>query len=180
MTEEVEKAKASALRMLGRRAHARKELKKKLEDKGYRLDAIENALDRLEKVGLQSDAEFAESFARSKWRQTKWGPDKIKSELHHRGIPLDIAEKGVRSVFGSTGLDMKRFLDNKMPQEESDTFHVSQSLEGGLLAASRQQWEISRNLKPETRKRRLVSWLQRRGHSWENISRILRILEDKN
>ena len=36
------------------------------------------ALDRLAEVGLQSDAEFAETFARSKWRQSKWGPRRIQ------------------------------------------------------------------------------------------------------
>ena len=27
---------------------------------------------------LQSDAEFAEVFARSKWRQSKWAPSRIR------------------------------------------------------------------------------------------------------
>lgn len=75
----MERIKASALRMLGRRSHSRKELRKKLEERGYDHTDISNALDRLEEVGLQNDKEFAMIFARSKWRQSKWGPSKIRT-----------------------------------------------------------------------------------------------------
>jgi hypothetical protein len=61
------------------RAHSRKELKQRLVEKGYALEAARRALDRLQEVGLQSDAEFAEVFARSKWRQSKWSAGKISS-----------------------------------------------------------------------------------------------------
>ena len=33
----------------------------------------------LQEVGLQSDADFAEVFARSKWRQSKWGAHKLRT-----------------------------------------------------------------------------------------------------
>lgn len=75
----MEDAKAAALKMLSQRSHSRKELKLKLSEKGHPMTAIIGALDRLQHVGLQSDREFAEIFARSKWRQTKWGPGKIRS-----------------------------------------------------------------------------------------------------
>ena len=76
--ETVERTKAAALRLLSRRSHSRKELTTKLEERKYPVEAITVALDRLGAVGLQSDEEFAEAFARSKWRQTKWSPSKIK------------------------------------------------------------------------------------------------------
>lgn len=75
----MEEAKAAALRLLSSRSHSRKELKAKLLERGHALDAARAALDRLAAVGLQSDAEFAEVFARSKWRQTKWGPSRIRT-----------------------------------------------------------------------------------------------------
>lgn len=78
-TDSVERIKASALRMLGRRSHSKKELRKKLEERGYDHTDISTALNRLEEVGLQSDREFAMIFARSKWRQSKWGPNKIRT-----------------------------------------------------------------------------------------------------
>lgn len=77
--EEIEEAKGAALRLLSLRSHSRKELKTKLLERGHALYAVHSALDRLAEVGLQSDGEFAEAFARSKWRQVKWGPSKIRS-----------------------------------------------------------------------------------------------------
>lgn len=76
--EAVEKAKSAALRLLGKRSHSRYELTQKLLKYGYQHEAITPALDRLAHVGLQSDIEFAEIFARSKWRQAKWGPSRLK------------------------------------------------------------------------------------------------------
>jgi len=75
--EEQERAKASALRLLSRRSHSRKELSRRLVEKGFEEDDIEDVIDELERIGLQSDEEFASMFARSKWRQSTWGPQRI-------------------------------------------------------------------------------------------------------
>jgi SOS response regulatory protein OraA/RecX len=74
----IEKAKSAALRLQGKRSHSRFELTQKLLKYGFQDDIITPALDRLAQVGLQSDGEFAEIFARSKWRQAKWGPSRLK------------------------------------------------------------------------------------------------------
>lgn len=42
-----------------------------------------------------------------------------------------------------------------------------------LLEGARRQADLSRGLPAETRKRRLVMWLQRRGHTWDTISGLL-------
>lgn len=52
---------------------------------------MREALARLAAVGLQSDAEFAETFARSKWRQSKWGPRRIE------GVSTRVREAGPRA-----------------------------------------------------------------------------------
>lgn len=46
-----------------------------------------------------------------------------------------------------------------------------------LLGQARRQHALSAGLPQEARRRRLVGWLQRRGHGWEDISRLLRQLE---
>lgn len=48
-----------------------------------------------------------------------------------------------------------------------------------LLEGARRQADLSRGLPHETRKRRLVMWLQRRGHSWDTISGLLEQIELK-
>lgn len=61
------------------RSHSRKELKTKLLEREHALDAVNSVIHELEKAGLQDDGQFAEQFARSKWRQVKWGPSRIRS-----------------------------------------------------------------------------------------------------
>ncbi len=46
-----------------------------------------------------------------------------------------------------------------------------------LLDATRKQLELSRALPADTRRRRVISWLQRRGHSWDTISKLLQQTE---
>lgn len=79
------RAKGAALRYIGRRSHSRKELEKKMLDRGHEPDVICESLDRMEDLGLQDDAEYAVIFARSKWRQSKWSPRRIQMELKRRG-----------------------------------------------------------------------------------------------
>lgn len=49
--------------------------------------------------------------------------------------------------------------------------------EDALLQTVRRMGETMSGLAPEARKRRLVGWLQRRGHSWANIRHLLEQLD---
>jgi SOS response regulatory protein OraA/RecX len=177
---EVEKAKSAALRMLGRRAHSRKELRRKLEDRGHPLEATDAALDRLTKVGLQSDREFAETFARSKWRQVKWGPGKIKAELASRGVVGEDVAAALDTIFGPDGLSVKRYVEEEAAEDGAAAWNPGGSPEAALLAAARRQWSLTSALGAETRRRRLAGWLQRRGHAWEDVSRLMRQIESED
>ena len=42
-----------------------------------------------------------------------------------------------------------------------------------LVEGAWRQAHLSHGLPPETRKRRLVAYLQRRGHAWDTISALL-------
>ena len=56
-------------------------------------------------------------------------------------------------------------------------FLLCAAAEAHLLTAARRQLDLSRGLPDETRRRRLVMWLQRRGHSWDTISKLLQQTE---
>jgi len=81
----------SAVRSLGQREHGRKELERKLKGKGHAPELIERVIAYLIEHDLQSDARFAESFARSRV-QRGYGPMKIRQELSSRGIPERVLE----------------------------------------------------------------------------------------
>lgn len=52
----------------------------------------------------------------------------------------------------------------------------SAGLDRQLLEAVRRQAHLSRGLPRETRRRRLVAWLQRRGHTWGTVSALIQEL----
>lgn len=71
--------------LLARREHSRLELRRKLEQRGYGCDEVEPVLAELAAQGLQSEARFAEHYARDR-EQRGYGPVRIRMELRERGI----------------------------------------------------------------------------------------------
>ncbi len=49
-------------------------------------------------------------------------------------------------------------------------------LKQDLVESAQRQAHLTRGIPSETRRRRLVGWLQRRGHTWDTISAILKEL----
>lgn len=74
-----------AVRLLARREHSRRELRIKLEARGFDPTAILPALDELERQGLLSEARFVESYVRSRCEKG-FGPLRIAAELRERGV----------------------------------------------------------------------------------------------
>ena len=75
----------SCLRLLVRREHSQRELLDKLALKGIERSATQVVIDQLIDEGWQSDARFAESYARYRIRKG-FGPVKISYELRQKGV----------------------------------------------------------------------------------------------
>lgn len=71
--------------LLARREHSRLELERKLRQRGMDSADLVPVLDELAAAGLQSDARFAEHYARSR-AERGYGPLRIRAELQERGI----------------------------------------------------------------------------------------------
>jgi SOS response regulatory protein OraA/RecX len=95
-----EDAKQHALRLLNRRMYSRRELQLKLEEKGHAHDVARAAAEYLEGAKVINDRQYAESFARTKWRTLRWAPAKIRVELSRRGLSEDHIHHGLKEVFG--------------------------------------------------------------------------------
>jgi regulatory protein len=74
-----------AMDFLARREYGQAELVRKLADKGYQRNIVEDEIARLGEEGLQSDTRFAEAFVQSRINQGK-GPVRIRVDLSQRGI----------------------------------------------------------------------------------------------
>lgn len=79
--------RAECLRLLTGREHSRKELLQRLAAKGYAKERIAPILDELAQESWQSDARYAESYARSRILKG-YGPTFIAYELRQNGIDL--------------------------------------------------------------------------------------------
>lgn len=75
----------SAMDLLARREHSRRELKQKLKKRFSDEALIDEQLDRLADENLQSDRRFAESFLRQRLSRGH-GPLRIRQEMRQRGI----------------------------------------------------------------------------------------------
>jgi regulatory protein len=74
----------AGLRLLGRRAHSRTELRRKLARRGHPEADIEVALGRLVELGYLDDRSFASGLVRR--RGTVRGPLALSAELAARGV----------------------------------------------------------------------------------------------
>jgi len=74
-----------ALDLLMRREHSLSELMKKLRNKEYPADLVDEVVAQLADEGLVSDARFTEAFVRYRANQGQ-GPQRIQAELRQRGV----------------------------------------------------------------------------------------------
>jgi len=85
---------AKALGLLSRREHSQRELRRKLDRKGYTADESAVAVQRLQQQSFQSDQRFAQMLVRSRVAQGQ-GPRRILAELRTHGITDDDAREAL-------------------------------------------------------------------------------------
>lgn len=90
-------AQKSALRLLSRREHSAKQLRRKLTSRGHDEDAAEAVVERLAQAGWQSDERFAENLARSRAAQG-YGPLRIVAELEASGVSGEQARHALEGL----------------------------------------------------------------------------------
>ena len=88
-----------ALALLVRREHSRKELARKLAERGIEREAAVAAIDRLAGDGWQSDARFAEMLVRTRVAHGQ-GPIRIRAELGTHGLDRDAIEAAMGAFEG--------------------------------------------------------------------------------
>jgi regulatory protein len=87
----------SALALLARREHSRRELTRKLARRGFPADVGEAVVAALESSGALAEARFTETFVRSRVAKGQ-GPQRIRSELAQRGVTEPDVEAALRDA----------------------------------------------------------------------------------
>ncbi|KAG5081768.1 hypothetical protein AAZX31_02G284500 [Glycine max] len=163
-TSDVEEA---AIKLLASRALTALELRKKLLGKRFSPDEVEAVINKFQKRGFINDRLYAETFSQSRWTSSSWGPRRIKQALFKKGVSQADAEKAVEVVF----------KDNDCAEDLKSVIGLSKHSMDHLYTQASKQWFRGQNVPKETRKSRIVRWLQYRGFDWNVINFILKKLD---
>jgi regulatory protein len=141
-----------ALNMLAARGRASADLRRILLRKGEPADRVSVAIERLERAGFVDDASFARQFTRSKGVGGGLSKRRVQQELSKRGVAREISDEAIETVFVEEGVDE----------------------EASIEKVARKKLRSLSNVDEATRRRRLYSFLARRGYDSDAIGRVLR------
>jgi len=146
--DEILKAKNYAFDLLVRRSYTRKEMHNKLEQR-YGEDAVSATMETLERLGYIKDEEYAKNWVESRKRSKPKGKKALRMELMRKGI-----DKGTIS----------RVLSEI---DDSEEFEMAMEI-------AEKRKNRYKNLEPNVVRRRLYSFLERRGFDYETINDVLK------
>ena len=132
-------ARITAAELVGKRAMSRRELERKLRDKGAPETEAQYAAEWLEAIGAIDDAAYAAALVRHHGAQG-YGPGWIREKLREKGISRDLWEEA---------------LEQLPPPEE----HIDRWLERRWKGAAPDPAEV----------KRAAAALVRRGFSWSDV-----------
>lgn len=162
-------AEKVALGLLARRAYTAVELRKKLHGKRFPPDIVEAVIGDFQSRGLVNDGLYAETYSQSRWSSSSWGPRRIKKALFSKGVSEADTNKALKLVFE----------DGDSDEQESKVGLSKISMDQLLIQASK-QWLRGQDVPKDTRKSRLIRWLQYRGFNWDVVNFVLKKLESQH
>lgn len=146
---DIEAAFRTALRSLELRSYARADLGRRLLRKGHPRPATEAALARAAGLGLLDDAAFARTFVQSRAARGR-GPSRLTRDLLSMGVERSLID---------------RALADEWP-EGSDRASVP------LALATKRAAQLGA-IPRQTKRRRLLAYLARRGFSGRDVTEIV-------
>lgn len=88
-----------ALKLITFRDRTQKELRDKLNQKGYDENTVEDVIAFLEEYGYINDFKYSQHFINDCVNLKKWGKIRIRSELLKRGVKRDVFESILEEAF---------------------------------------------------------------------------------
>lgn len=140
---EASKTKATAANMIAARPLSKKELQKRLVQKGSDAESAEAAVEWLQDLGAVNDAAYASSLVRH-YSSRGYGKGRIREELHRRGVPRELWEEALEELPDSVDM-LDALIQKKCRGDLSDP----------------------------KEKKRVCDALLRRGFSWSEVKAAL-------
>ena len=135
----VSNVKATAADLIGKRAMSRRDLERKLREKGAGEADARYAAEWLEAIGAINDAEYAALLARH-CAGKGYGPARVREKLREKGVPRELWDDALEQL-PDNAEQIDRFLESKLRGQIPD----------------------------EKEKKRLADALLRRGYSWSEV-----------
>jgi regulatory protein len=145
-----------AVKALGRRMRTQVELRRLMKvrvEPGERGDAaISNVLARLNERGYLNDAAYAETYARLRQENDKFGQRRVRQSLGQKGVSSEIVNKVVEASYAQTNEEAlaRQYLERKRirkPENEKETARVMRRLvtagfSTGVIYKILHQWNV--------------------------------------
>jgi regulatory protein len=152
--DEAQRAYIFALKALGRRDHSEAELRRKLNDRGISAGVADELVESLKRSGYLDDRRFALRWAESAVRNGKGYGFRLRFELSRRGIADDLAS------------EIAERIGAEYDEAESIRSLVARKFSGFVPRSA-----------DDRQKRRVVSYLQRRGFGLPVILQVFRDMD---
>ena len=135
----VSNVKATAADLVGKRAMSRRDLERKLQDRGASETEARYAAEWMEAIGAINDADYAAVLARH-CADLGYGPQRVREKLYEKGVPRELWDDALDTLPDSAG-QIDAFLERKLRGRVPD----------------------------QREKKRLCDALLRRGFSWPEV-----------
>nr|WP_325189141.1 regulatory protein RecX [uncultured Oscillibacter sp.] len=145
----VSNTRATAADLIGKRAMSRRDLERKLQEKGASETEARYAAEWLEAIGALNDAEYAAALVRH-YSRLGYGPARVREKLYEKGVPRELWEDALEELPADGG-QVDAFLRSKLRGRTPD----------------------------EKEKRRLTNALLRRGFPWGEVKAAWRRLGEE-
>ena len=145
----VSNTRAAAADLIGKRAMSRRDLERKLQEKGASETEARYAAEWLEAIGALNDVEYAAALVRH-YSGMGYGPARVREKLYEKGVPRELWEDALEEL-PEDGGQVDAFLRSKLRGRTPD----------------------------EKEKRRLTNALLRRGFPWGEVKAAWRRLGEE-
>ena len=135
----VSNVKATAADLVGKRAMSRRDLERKLQNRGASETEARYAAEWMEAIGAINDADYAAVLARH-CADLGYGPQRVREKLYEKGVPRELWDDALDALPDSAG-QIDAFLERKLLGRVPD----------------------------QREKKRLCDALLRRGFSWPEV-----------
>ena len=146
---DIEAAFRTGLRMLELRPYARADLGRRLQRKGHPRGAVDVALERLLRLGLLDDEAYARNYVQTRAARGR-GPSRLTRDLLSMGVQRSLIDTALAAEW----------------PEGSDRTSMPQAL------ASKRAAQLG-TLPRQTKRRRLLAYLARRGFSGRDVTALV-------